>query len=73
MTKTVCNLCGKEFDEWDIQEDLGLHYTAGYGSKFDGDTIDCDLCCSCFDKLLNEYLIPKCKYSIFPQSTIWKG
>ena len=24
-TKTLCNVCGKEFDMWDEQEDLGLH------------------------------------------------
>ena len=33
--KTLCNVCGKEFDMWDEQEDLGLHTRFGYGTKFD--------------------------------------
>ena len=64
MRKTVCNMCGKVFDEWDEEEDFGLHYDVGYGSVFDGEHINCDLCCECFDKLLKEYLIPKCKHPI---------
>ena len=64
MRKTVCNMCGKVFNEWDEQEEFGFHYQAGYGSTFDGEYIDCDFCCDCFDKLLNEYLIPKCKHPI---------
>ena len=38
--KTLCNVCGKEFDMWDEQEELGLHTRFGYGTKFDGDSID---------------------------------
>lgn len=41
--KTLCNVCGKEFDMWDEQEDLGLHTRFGYGTKFDGDSIDLDM------------------------------
>lgn len=66
MTKTVCNMCGKEFDMWDVEEDFHIYHDIGYGSQFDGNTIDCDLCSKCLDKLLTEYLIPKCKHSIFP-------
>lgn len=40
--KTSCNLCGKEFDEWDEQESFGIHTRVGYGSKFDGDDIELD-------------------------------
>lgn len=58
--KTLCNLCGKEFDEWDKKEWFGLHTRVGYGSKFDGDGIDLDLCCECFDKLMDK-LISECK------------
>ena len=64
MTKTICNICGKEFDGWDKQANFGLHYIVGYGSTHDGDTVSCDMCCECFDRLLDEYLIPKCKYPI---------
>ena len=57
-------MCGKEFDEWDKQEGFGFHYICGYGSRHDEEEIECDLCCDCFDKLLEEYLIPKCQHQI---------
>lgn len=59
--ETICNICGKKFDMWDEQESFGFHYYVGYGSKFDTLIIDCDLCCDCFDKLMNEYIIPRSK------------
>lgn len=62
MNKTVCNVCGKEFDIWDRQEAFGFHSHVGYGSKFDGDHIELDLCCDCFDNLMDE-LIPKCVHN----------
>ncbi len=58
--KTICNLCGKEFDIYDEQESIGYHDRPGYGSSFDGIEIDLDLCLECFDKLMTE-LIPRCK------------
>lgn len=55
-----CDLCGKEFDEFDKQEGFGLHYDSiGYGSKYDGETIDVDMCCDCFDKMIDDYIIPQ--------------
>lgn len=64
MIKRVCNICEKEFDEFDTQEGFGFHYRSiGYGSGFDGSSIELDMCCDCFDKLMNEYIIPKCKIS----------
>jgi len=63
--KTTCNICGKEFDMWDQQEAFGIHYcNVGYGSEFDGRTIDCDICCTCFDALMNEYILPKSKINL---------
>ena len=60
MTYKTCNVCAKEFDVWDRQEDFGFHYRVGYGSKYDGDKIDLDLCCRCFDDVF-EKILPKCK------------
>lgn len=58
-----CDLCGKFFNEWDNQEEFGLHYNnVGYGSQFDGFNIDIDMCCDCFDKMMVDYLIPKLKF-----------
>lgn len=52
--KIICNKCGKEFDMWDEQEDFSIHRQAGYGSKYDGQNIELDLCCECMDKLIEE-------------------
>lgn len=49
-----CNVCGKQFDEYDYQEDFGIHTMVGYGSKYDCTHIDCDICCNCFDKLYDQ-------------------
>lgn len=60
----ICNMCGKPFDEFDTCENFKLEHNVGYGSKHDMDIINCHLCCKCFDRLLDEYLIPKCKHNI---------
>ena len=46
----VCNLCGKELDFWDVQEDFTLHRHVGYGSE----VIKLRLCCECFDHIVDE-------------------
>lgn len=58
--KTLCNVCGKELDEYDEQEHFGLHTRVGYGSKHDCSDVDLDFCCDCFDKLMDK-LVPQCK------------
>lgn len=56
----LCNVCGKEFGMFDKQENLGLHTHFGYGTKFDGDRIELDICCNCFENLMDKF-IPMCK------------
>ena len=51
--KIICNVCGNSFTEFDEQEHIGLHKKIGYGSKYDGESIDLDICCNCFDKLMD--------------------
>lgn len=63
MSKTICTMCGKEFDMWDEQEGFGFNYHVGYGSKFDCSHVMVDLCCDCFDELMDTYILPKCKVS----------
>lgn len=70
MMKCVCNMCGKEFDEWDKQEEFGFDYQVGYGSGYDGSRIRLDLCCSCFDSLM-DYIVPKCKISPVEEPDEW--
>lgn len=55
-----CDFCGKELNELDSQENFGFHYQhIGYGSRYDGESIDIDLCCNCFDKMMSDYVLPK--------------
>ena len=55
-----CSICGKPFDMWDMQEDFCLNRHIGYGSKYDNNILQLNLCCGCFDKLL-DHIIPQCK------------
>ena len=48
----ICNKCGKKFDFWDTQEDFSIERSLGYGTKYDGSTLELDLCCECMEKLI---------------------
>ena len=48
-----CNKCGKKMDEFDVQEDFSFNQTLGYGSKYDGECLELDLCCKCMDELID--------------------
>lgn len=50
----ICNRCGKKMNEYDIQERLSVCQEMGYGSKFDGEYVEFDLCCDCFDAIIEE-------------------
>lgn len=50
--KQVCNLCGKELDFFDRQENFTIHTRIGYGSVHDGDKVHLQFCCDCFDKVV---------------------
>ena len=70
MKSFKCNFCKKEFDALDNQEGFGFHYPRiGYGSKFDGGSIDIDLCCDCFDKMMDEYVMPRDKFATKEDTT----
>ena len=53
MQKKYCNMCGKEFDEWDTIQNWNIHGRAVYGSKYDLELISVDLCCDCMDKVID--------------------
>lgn len=55
-----CNICGKEFNDFDEDFEFGVHWRIGYGSQHDGDKVDLDLCPECFDKFIHK-LRKKCK------------
>ena len=59
--------CGKDFNEFDKQEEFGFHYPhIGYGSKDDGASTNIDLCCDCFDKMMKEYVEKQIKPTAIP-------
>lgn len=57
MKRITCSLCGKEFDEWDEQEDFSIHRRIGYGSRYDGCELRLDLCCRCLDALIDKCVL----------------
>lgn len=57
MKELVCNMCGKELDLWDKQEEFSIYRMCGYGTKFDGDSIELDLCCDCMEKLVDSCVV----------------
>lgn len=59
----VCNMCGKPFDAFDEEFDFSISLIGAYGSELDGTMIHVDMCCTCFDKMMEEYIVPKCKHS----------
>ena len=54
MSEKVCNMCGKTLDDFDLQNNPNIHTTLCYGSKYDGSTIDLDLCSDCWDSILTQ-------------------
>lgn len=55
MARTIkCNLCGKQFDIWDTQEGFSINRRLGYGTKYDGDELQLDLCCDCMERIIDE-------------------
>lgn len=61
MTKMFCNVCGKEFDVYDVHNsDVStISGYIGYGSKYDENYIELHMCNDCFDKMIDT-LIDKC-------------
>lgn len=54
---TKCNLCGKHLDEFDIQQKAEIHTQIQYGSGYDGDKLDLQLCNRCLDMLIGQCAI----------------
>jgi hypothetical protein len=68
LSLVKCNQCGKEFsnaeeefyDSEEIVPDVVHQFkiSFGYGSKFDGNSIQFDLCDECLEKLKNSFVVP---------------
>lgn len=59
--KEYCNKCGKKMDVYDLQTGIRMHDVLGYGSRYDGQTINLDLCSECTDELI-DYIKSAGKY-----------
>lgn len=54
-----CNRCAKELDALDRQLGFTIHKNIGYGSKYDLGEINLNLCCKCFDEIM-DIIRPMC-------------
>lgn len=64
--KVVCNMCGNEFDMFDLDADNALYKHLGYGSKYDGDYLKLDICCKCLDTIIDQ-----CSIRPIETDTMW--
>ena len=53
LFSTECTMCGKTLDEDDMFENYSADMNIGYGSKYDMSRICFQLCCGCFDKVMD--------------------
>ena len=57
MIKFYCDGCGDQVDTINhFNEVISIKHTFGYGSKRDGDSVDIDLCESCFTSRFEDIL-----------------
>ena len=68
--KKRCTLCGKKLDLWDEQENFCFDRKVGYGSKHDGCQIKFQLCCGCFDRMVDMFA-PLCKTDPITDPYAW--
>ena len=50
----LCNKCGMKMDLFDEQQGFVYKRQLGYGSAYDGEHVDFQLCSACIDNLLAE-------------------
>ena len=50
----LCNKCGRKLDKFDEQQGFTYKRQLGYGSSYDGEMVDFQLCSACIDNLLAE-------------------
>lgn len=55
-------MCGGKFDFRDHKENIHFDHFFGYGSAHDMHRIRLNLCCKCFDKVV-DWMLPQCKHN----------
>lgn len=63
MKQTICNMCGNKFNYEDESNNFSIRHRFGYGTKYDDDVLELDLCCECTEHFINQ-LVDECK--IYP-------
>lgn len=48
-----CTMCNRILNEFDINGDFSYHKWIGYGSRYDENRLDVELCGECFDKVVS--------------------
>lgn len=66
-SKKRCTMC----DLWDEQEGFFLNRRIGYGSSHDGYQVKLQLCCGCFDRVL-DMVAPLCRTNPITDLTDWE-
>lgn len=61
--QTICNWCGKIMNSLDRKNGVSLYSLVGYGSTYDGQEINLDLCPLCTTEFIN-LNNQKCKISL---------
>ena len=56
LSKVICNGCGKEI-LWDMADHFHGEKTWGYFSEKDGRQDSFDLCESCYDKMVSDFIV----------------
>lgn len=56
MREVYCNMCGKKMTGFEKSNAFNMSGVAKYGSRFDGERFEIDLCTECLDTLIS-----KCK------------
>lgn len=52
-----CNRCGSHLDFFDQQENFHITSDLGYGTIYDGQSLDLHLCCHCMEELISSCVI----------------
>lgn len=60
----VCDICGRTYEFLDVQASKSNTIYLGFGSKYDLNIFNYDVCCECFDKMI-DLVLP-----LFPKSPL---
>ena len=52
-----CNICGKDFSDFDLLNSFKISQDVEYGSTHDGEYLDLHICNKCLDDIAHKCLI----------------